>query len=128
MGPKGDIWILLDEESILHFPSRVIFREIQSREIMPIVFDFRSLRKVETDAFKNLNDSLTGCCQWMDSPNRMIGRRECQIQISRLCFLIGGIDLLDQLLEFGLCKLFYAVDQLAISTLLFIRDLTHGSK
>ena len=38
----------------------MIFGKIQSCEIMPIIFNFRSFRKVKTDALKDFDDALTG--------------------------------------------------------------------
>ena len=45
-----------DEESILHIACRVIFGEIQCREHMPVILDFRTFGNAESQTGKYIDD------------------------------------------------------------------------
>jgi hypothetical protein len=48
-----------DKEGILHIARRVFLREVQGREVMPVVFNLRPFGHHKTKAFKNIDDLVT---------------------------------------------------------------------
>src|SRR5450830_1578781 len=59
MCTQGDIRILFNEESILHIPGRMLFREIQGRKIVPVIFDLPVFGNRISDAGKDLDDLVS---------------------------------------------------------------------
>ncbi|MNE34631.1 hypothetical protein D3C80_1283610 [compost metagenome] len=70
-----------NEESILHISCRVFRREVQCREIVPVIFNFRSFRNRITDAFKNGNDFAANNGKRMSCTKRNRFCRSCNIYI-----------------------------------------------
>ena len=62
MGSQQPVGVLMDIKSILHVPGRVILRQIQRGEIMPVVFDLRTFGNGKTQAAENMNDLVAHQC------------------------------------------------------------------
>src|SRR3569833_4677112 len=54
--------ILLDKESVLHPPCRVLFREVQGGEVMPVILNFRTYGNNEANAIEDVDDLVTDFC------------------------------------------------------------------
>ena len=120
MCPKENIRILLNEKSILHISCRVIFWEIQSCKVMPIVFNFRTVCNGKTNGFEDVNDFIfykidrvaRAQLQWK-SRSRKIFLFDNK-RTFRRCF---------KLFDFPVYRLFQSVDLLAGILFLFVRNL-----
>ncbi len=127
MGSECDVWIFLDKKSILHLTSRVIFWEVQRRKVVPIVLNLRALGKIKSDALKDFDDALSSSSKGMDRSQWGIGRRQGQVDIGRLLFLVGRSNFLNQGVKFFFCKLLYPIDELTIRTFFLIWNAAHSS-
>ena len=54
MGPQDNI--VGDIKGVLHVPGRVVFRHVESLEVVIIRFNFRAFHDVESETCKNIAD------------------------------------------------------------------------
>ena len=65
VGPEQDVWISLYEEGVLHVAGRVLWREVEPTEDVPIVLNFRAFRHGKAHVLKNLDNFPTHHLQGM---------------------------------------------------------------
>ena len=62
VGAEQEVRIALDEKGVLHVPGRMFLRKIQTREHVPIVFNFRPVRHGEAHPVENGQDLPAAQC------------------------------------------------------------------
>src|SRR3546814_4044387 len=68
--------------SIVHCPRRMMRREIQRLEVVPVVLDFRAIGQFVTHARKNLGDPLAGAGDRMQCGATAVPARQRDIKRS----------------------------------------------
>ena len=75
-----------DEKGVLHVPCWMLLREVQGREVVPIVFHFGSLRTNETNALKNGCDPFHHLADWVPCGRVERADRTCRVHIKSVGF------------------------------------------
>jgi len=77
MGAQNGVFV--DVESIVHRPRRMVRRDIEGFEIMVIIFDFRAIRDLETQLFKQCLDTHQRARNRMQSAGVLTAPGQCHI-------------------------------------------------
>ena len=117
MGAQQEVGIPLDEEGVLHVPGRVLFREIESGEDMPIVFDFRTIGHGETHPIEDGQDLPAHDIDGVVGTQRGLPARAGVVGPATRCVLLGRQRRLGGI-KMGLERLLERVEGLAHLALL----------
>src|SRR5690625_4191823 len=127
MGTKQDIRIGLDEKSILHIPGRMVFRKVQGREVVPVIFNFWTFRNIESNIGKNLYDFVLDYGYRMTASNFQRLSWSGKISIYALLFLMV-LQLVLKILNLLLGGRFQLIHYLSKFLFLLVRNFFKGRK
>ena len=112
VGAQQHVWVTFYKKCVLHFAGRVIGREVEGGEIMPIVFYFRPIGHVKTQSFEDLDNAIAGLVKRVQVADFVgdNGQGEVERWISATpgCLQAGG-----GLFEFGFGQLLELVQRFA---------------
>src|SRR5664279_3705805 len=84
MGAQQPVRIPMNIKCVLHVPRRMIFRQVEGSEIMPVVFDLGSFSNGESEPAKNLDDPVS------HQADRMAGSSDDGVAGQGPVLLVGG--------------------------------------
>ena len=76
---EEDVRVGVDEESVLHIPCRVLRREVERREDVPVVFDFRAFGDGEAEPGEDFDYLVLDDGDWVSSADGRRCRRACDV-------------------------------------------------